>query len=106
MAEEPKRQRRAPETVEAVFVLVVLALIVGAGFAGWITGKASRSPLAAAETPPGHTGAALLAEAFGDPVRGKLLFEEKACVDCHSYAGRGGEDGPGARLHARPPLGA
>jgi hypothetical protein len=94
MADEAKRRRQAPEVVEAVFVLVVLVLVVGAGLAGWVVGKESESPPAAAETPPGHTGVALLAEEFGDPVRGKLLFEEKACVDCHSYGGEGGEDAP------------
>ena len=94
MAEEPKRQTRAPEMVEAVFVLVVLALIIAAGLAGWVVGKESEASPAGEAVPAGHIGEGLPAEAFGDPVKGKLLFEEKACSDCHSYAGEGGEDAP------------
>ena len=93
MPDEPKRRRRAPETFEAVFVLVVLALVVGAGIAGWVVGKES-SPSASGETPPGHIGEGLPAHEFGDPAQGKILFEEKACADCHSYGGEGGEDAP------------
>jgi cytochrome c2 len=31
---------------------------------------------------------------IGDPARGAHLWQSKRCSDCHSYAGRGGEDAP------------
>lgn len=31
---------------------------------------------------------------IGDASKGEQLFDEKACSDCHSYDGRGGDDAP------------
>jgi len=33
-------------------------------------------------------------EALGDPSKGRRLFDDKQCSECHSYGGMGGEDAP------------
>ena len=43
---------------------------------------------------PWPGGPNLPVAAIGDPVKGEQLFETKACVDCHSFNGEGGEDAP------------
>lgn len=96
MAEDRRKLRRPPEVMEAIFVLVTLAAIVGAGLGGWFFGRSQSTSenVIEAAAPAGHTGAGLPPESFGDPAKGKLLFEEKRCSDCHSYNGVGGEDAP------------
>ena len=95
MGKAPGRKRN-PAVVEAVFVLVVLALIVGGGLVGFFVGKESKSTAtpAPATAPAGHTGQGLASGAFGDPANGKALFASKRCADCHSYNGQGGTDAP------------
>ena len=96
MAEDRKR-RRSPAELEAVFVLVVLAVIVGAGAGGWFFGHSkgtTENVIEATPAPAGHQGVGLPAHEFGDPAKGALLFEEKGCADCHSYNGQGGTDAP------------
>ena len=92
-------KRRSPETLEAIAVLFVLALVIGGGIVGWLVGKNGASgtgPVTAAATTaqPGHAGADLPASAFGDPVRGANLWQQKGCGDCHSLNGVGGTDAP------------
>ena len=98
MAGKTSGRKRNPAVVEAVFVLVVLALIVGGGVVGFVVGKGSKSTStaapASATAPAGHTGQGLPSGAFGDPVKGKALFASKSCADCHSYNGQGGTDAP------------
>ena len=89
-------RKRNPAVIEAVFVLVVLALIAGGGVVGWVVGKESKSTATAAPAaaPVGHTGQGLASRAFGDSAKGKALFASKRCIDCHSYNGQGGTDAP------------
>jgi mono/diheme cytochrome c family protein len=89
--------------LEAVGMLLVLALAFVAGIAGWAIGRGNSSSetgtgavaAATATAPAGHAGGANLAvAAIGDPAAGRELFVSKNCSDCHSYAGAGGEDAP------------
>ena len=97
------RKEPSPAAVEAIVVLVALAIAVGAGLAGWFVGQEmseatpAQTGLTATEAslPAGHVGGPNLpVAAIGDPVKGEQLFETKACVDCHSLNGEGGEDAP------------
>ena len=99
-------ERKSPETLEAIFVLFVLGLVVAGGVVGWVVGKNSASAAgttttvvttvqaAAMSVPQGHVGVGLPASAFGDPVRGAKLWNDKGCSDCHSLNGVGGTDAP------------
>jgi len=76
-------------------VLVVLGLLFAGVVAGFVIGRGSAESATIETTAPeGHSGAGLAAHEFGDPVRGAALFESKGCADCHSYAGKGGNDAP------------
>jgi len=97
------RKEPSPAAVEAIVVLVALAIAVGAGLIGWFVGHevANTTPSGTAVTatqasvPPGHVGGPnLQVAAIGDPVKGAQLFETKRCFDCHSFNGAGGEDAP------------
>lgn len=97
------RKEPSSATVEAIVVLVALAIAVGAGLIGWFVGHevAAATPTETAVTateaslPPDHVGGPNLSvAAIGDPAKGADLFETKACVDCHSFNGEGGEDAP------------
>lgn len=86
-------------TLEAVGMMLVLALAFVAGITGWAIGHATRSSgtdaaAAAATTPAGHSGSDLAVASIGDPAAGRELFVSKSCSDCHSYAGAGGSDAP------------
>ena len=98
MAPRGGRRRRTPDSLEALVVLVALALAVGLGAAGWFVGHEWRTSPSSSETlaaaPAGHTGAGLPAAAFGDPANGAQLWEDKGCADCHSVNGQGGTDAP------------
>lgn len=88
-------KRISSQAVEAAIVLVVIALIFGAAIGGFAVGNEWGDGGGAVETETsGHVGEGLPPEAFGDPVKGAALFESKKCADCHSYAGKGGEDAP------------
>jgi hypothetical protein len=67
------------------------------GWSGWAIGHSSRSGPATTTVaaPPGHLGGVNLSvSAIGNPVRGAKILVAKHCSDCHSYAGKGGEDAP------------
>ncbi len=90
-------RRRTPEVAEAVMWLLFFALLVPAGFAGYVIGRSSGSESATAEptTPAGHSGGENLADTdIGDSLLGRALFVSKSCSACHSYAGKGGSDAP------------
>ncbi len=85
----------------AVVLIVVVVLLVGtAGVLGWAVGDqtASKTKTIVASggtAPSGHMGGQnLLVSQVGNPARGAQLWQSKHCSDCHSYAGRGGEDAP------------
>ena len=98
MAGEGTSSRRAARRAEALLILVALAFAAGLGVAGWFVGHEWRTSPSTSETlaaaPAGHTGAGLPAGAFGDPVKGAQLWEDKGCADCHSVNGQGGTDAP------------
>jgi mono/diheme cytochrome c family protein len=82
--------------------IVVLLVAIAAGL-GWAVGNqtasntktVTASAQATVTAPAGHMGGSNLAVAqIGDPARGARLWQSKRCSDCHSYAGRGGEDAP------------
>ena len=85
-------------------LIAIVVLLVGiAGALGWAVGDQTASSTktitaagaTTASAPAGHMGGANLAIAqIGDPARGARLWQSKRCSDCHSYAGRGGEDAP------------
>ena len=92
------KKAQAPEVVEALVVLVALALAIAAGVGGFFIGRATKGSTTAASVtvaPAGHVGGPNLAVAqIGNPRQGAQVFVSKHCSDCHSYAGRGGEDAP------------
>ena len=89
-------RRLSSHTAEAAVVLVAVVLIFGAAIGGFAVGNEwGDDGAAAVETDTsGHVGEGLPPDAFGDPAQGATLFESKGCADCHSYAGKGGEDAP------------
>ncbi len=94
---------KRPGARVGVLIAVVVLLVAVAAALGWVVGDQTASKTktvtAAAETtmstPAGHMGGPNLPIAqIGDPARGARLWQSKRCADCHSYAGRGGEDAP------------
>ena len=110
MAGKAPGRKRNPAVVEAVFVLAVLALIVGGGLVGFFVGKESRSTSTATPAPvtapAGHTGQGLPSGAFGDRAKGKAPLRLEALRRLSLLQRPGRHRRAGARLHARPPLGA
>lgn len=76
--------------------LLFFALLVPAGFTGWVIGHSTRSESSSPATPPaGHRGGANVEVAdIGDATLGRALFVSKSCSACHSFAGGGGTDAP------------
>ena len=93
---------KKPGAIVGLLIAVVVLLVVLAALFGWAVGNqtaATKTITTSAQTtmaaPAGHIGGANLAIAqIGDPARGARLWQSKGCSDCHSYAGRGGEDAP------------
>lgn len=86
-----------------VLIAVVVLLVSIAGVLGWAVGDQTASKTKTVvvgmhgpmPVPGGHMGGPNLPIAqIGNPARGARLFQSKRCSDCHSYAGRGGEDAP------------
>ncbi|MGE5273811.1 MAG: c-type cytochrome [Verrucomicrobiota bacterium] len=78
--------------------MIALGLAIAAAAGGFFAGRATKSSTSASSmvmAPAGHVGGSNLpVSEIGNPVRGAQVFVSKHCSDCHSYAGRGGEDAP------------
>jgi cytochrome c2 len=94
---------KRPGALVGLVIAIVALLVAIAAALGWAVGDQTASKTktvtASAQTtmaaPSGHMGGPNLAIAqIGDPARGARLWQSKRCADCHSYAGRGGEDAP------------
>jgi mono/diheme cytochrome c family protein len=94
---------KRPGATVGLLIAIVVLLVAIAALLGWAVGDQTASKTktvtAFAQTtmaaPAGHIGGPNLAIAqIGDPARGARLWQSKRCSDCHSYAGRGGEDAP------------
>jgi mono/diheme cytochrome c family protein len=94
---------KRPGAVVGLLIAIVVLLVATAAALGWALGDqtASKTKTVTASAqatmgaPAGHMGGPNLAIAqIGDPARGARLWQSKRCSDCHSYAGRGGEDAP------------
>jgi cytochrome c2 len=94
---------KRPGALVGLLIAVVVLLVAIAAALGWVVGDQTASKTktvtASAQTtmsaPAGHMGGTNLPIAqIGDPARGARLWQTKRCSDCHSYAGRGGEDAP------------
>lgn len=94
---------KRPGALVGLLIAVVVLLVAIAAALGWVVGDQTASKTktvtVAAQTtmvaPAGHMGGPNLPIAqIGDPARGARLWQSKRCADCHSYAGRGGEDAP------------
>jgi cytochrome c2 len=94
---------KRPGALVGLLIAVVVLLVATAAALGWAVGNQTagktKTVTAAAQTtmaaPAGHMGGPNLPLAqIGDPARGARLWQSKRCSDCHSYAGRGGEDAP------------
>lgn len=94
---------KRPGALVGLLIAVVVLLVAVAALLGWAVGNQTASTTktvtASAQTtmaaPAGHMGGPNLAIAeIGDPAGGARLWQSKRCSDCHSYAGRGGEDAP------------
>lgn len=94
---------KRPGALVGLLIAVVVLLVAIAAALGWVVGDQTASKtktvtVAAQPTmaaPAGHMGGPNLPIAqIGDPARGARLWQSKRCADCHSYAGRGGEDAP------------
>lgn len=91
-----------PGALAGVLIAIVVLLVAIAGALGWVVGDQTASktktvvaPAQTTPVPAGHMGGPNLPIAqIGDPARGAHLWQSKRCSDCHSYAGRGGEDAP------------
>jgi cytochrome c2 len=91
-----------PGALVGLLIAIGVLLVAIAAALGWAVGDQTASKtqtVTAAQTtmaaPAGHMGGPNLAIAqIGDPARGARLWQSKRCSDCHSYAGRGGEDAP------------
>jgi mono/diheme cytochrome c family protein len=101
-SEYPRLVVRRPGARVGLLIAVVVLLVAIAATLGWVVGNQTASKtktvVAPAQTtmpPAGHMGGPNLPIAeIGDPARGTRLWQAKRCSDCHSYAGRGGEDAP------------
>jgi cytochrome c2 len=94
---------KRPGAIVGLLIAVVVLLVAIAATLGWAVGNqtasntktVTASAQGAMSTPAGHIGGPNLAiTQIGDPARGARLWQSKRCSDCHSYAGRGGEDAP------------
>jgi len=94
---------KRPGALVGLLIAVVVLLVAIAAALGWVVGDQTASKTktvtvsgqATMAAPAGHMGGPNLAIAqIGDPARGARLWQSKRCSDCHSYAGRGGEDAP------------
>ncbi len=94
---------KRPGALVGLLIAVVVLLVAIAAALGWAVGNQTagktKTVTASAQTtmaaPAGHMGGPNLPLAqIGDPARGARLWQSKRCSDCHSYAGRGGEDAP------------
>ncbi len=93
---------KRPGALVGLVIAVVVLLVALAALLGWAVGnqtaaktKTVTNPAQTMAAPGGHMGGPNLAIAqIGDPARGARLWQSKRCSDCHSYAGRGGEDAP------------
>ena len=94
---------KRPGAFAGLLIAIVVLLVAIAAALGWAVGDQTASKTktvtAAAQgtmtAPAGHMGGPNLPIAqIGDPARGARLWQSKRCSDCHSYAGRGGEDAP------------
>src|SRR6266508_1752555 len=93
---------KRPGALVGLVIGVVVLLVALAALLGWAVGnqtaaktKTVTNPAPTMAAPGGHMGGPNLAIAqIGDPARGARLWQSKRCSDCHSYAGRGGEDEP------------
>ncbi|MEZ5099095.1 MAG: cbb3-type cytochrome c oxidase subunit I [Thermoleophilia bacterium] len=91
------RKRMADASVEAVIVLVAVALAFAAGAAGWAIGRSSNDSPPASETPVAPAEPAAPAEPGAPDVEaGKDVFTSAGCAGCHalSDAGAAGAVGP------------
>jgi mono/diheme cytochrome c family protein len=92
---------KRPGPLVGLVIAIGVLLVAIAAALGWAVGDqtASKTTTVTAQmtmsAPAGHMGGPNLAIAqIGDPARGARLWQSKRCSDCHSYAGRGGEDAP------------
>ncbi len=94
---------KRPRALVGLVIAVVVLLVAIAAALGWAVGDQTASNTktvtssaeATMAAPAGHMGGPNLAIGqIGDPARGARLWQSKRCSDCHSYAGRGGEDAP------------
>ncbi len=94
---------KRPGTLVGLLIAIAVMLVAIAAAIGWAVGDQTASKTKTVTVarqmtmaaPTGHMGGANLAIAqIGDPARGARLWQSKRCADCHSYAGRGGEDAP------------
>jgi mono/diheme cytochrome c family protein len=94
---------KRPGALVGLLIAVVVLLVAIAAALGWVVGDQTASKTktvtaagqATMAAPAGHMGGPNLPIAqIGDPARGARLWQSKRCADCHSYAGRGGEDAP------------
>jgi cytochrome c2 len=94
---------KKPGALVGLLIAIVVLLVAIAAGLGWAVGNqtasntktVTASAQATMTAPAGHMGGPNLAVAqIGDPARGARLWQSKRCSDCHSYAGRGGEDAP------------
>ena len=93
---------KKPGALVGLLIAIVVLLVAIAAMLGWAVGDQTASKTKTVtvsagtiSAPAGHMGGANLAIAqIGDPARGARLWDSKRCSDCHSYAGRGGEDAP------------
>ena len=74
-----------------LLVLLPALLLLGIGVAiGVPIGRSTKSTKSAQEA----SSSALTVAAVGDACLGAEVWSTKRCSDCHSYAGKGGKDGP------------
>src|SRR5512133_3769764 len=94
---------KRPGAIAGLLIAVVVLLVAIAAALGWAVGDQTASKTKTVTVsgqmtmaaPAGHMGGPNLPIAqIGDPARGARLWQSKRCSDCHSYAGRGGEDAP------------
>jgi mono/diheme cytochrome c family protein len=90
-----RRRRASLAGVEAAYVLVVIALMFGAGVAGYFIGNSGGGGGGATVTQPTET-APPATTGGGDAAAGAEVFASAGCVQCHtlSAAGATGTVGP------------
>jgi mono/diheme cytochrome c family protein len=94
---------KRPGPIVGLLIAIGVLLVAIAAALGWAVGDQTASKTKTVtvsgqmtmSAPAGHMGGPNLPIAqIGDPARGARLWQSKRCSDCHSYAGRGGEDAP------------